>query len=87
MESIQILQTEIEQLQEQNKINEGEYIKLMRQLQNLYDDLKTVPELNEIRLTRQVMKYYTFLLHLFMIIVCFFLVLDIYFTKMNGCEK
>ena len=85
MESVQILQSELETLQEQNKISEGEYIKLMRQLQNLYEDLKTVPELNEIRLTRQMMKYYTFLLHLFMIIVCFFLILDIYFTKMNSC--
>jgi hypothetical protein len=87
MESIQILQAELEQLQDQNKITEGEYIKLMRELQDLYEDLKMIPELNEIRLTRQIMKYYTFLLHLFMLIVCFFLVLDIYFTKMNGCEK
>ena len=83
MESIIILQNEIEFLQSQNKINEGEYIKLMRQLQNLYNDVKAVPEIEEIRLTRQLMRIYTFLLHLLIGIVCFFLVLDIYFTKIK----
>lgn len=83
MESIIILQNEIEFLQSQNKINEGEYIKLMRQLQNLYNDVKLVPEIEEIRLTRQLMRIYTFLLHLLIGIVCFFLVLDIYFTKIK----
>ena len=81
MESIRVLQTEIEVLQSQNKINEGEYIKLMRELQNLYNDVKAVPEINEIRFTAKLMNYYTRLLHISMIIVCFFLVLDIYFTK------
>ncbi len=87
MESIIVLQTEIEELQSQNKINEGEYIKLMKELQDLYNDLKDIPDLNEIRVTAKLMKYYTHLLHFFMLIVCFFLVLDIYFTKIQGCSS
>lgn len=86
MDSITIIQTEIEELQSQNKINEEEYIKLIKEIQNLYNDVKMIPEINEIRFTRQAMKYYTSLLHFFVFIVCFFLALNIYFTKMDECS-